>query len=36
MTNDVESGFKITAVAAINQIDYFYDLIANIYDLTTA
>jgi len=35
-TNNIESGLKITAVAVINQIDYFYNLIINIYDPTTA
>jgi hypothetical protein len=27
---------KVTAVASINQIDYFYNLIANIYDPNAA
>jgi hypothetical protein len=36
LLNDIESVLKITAVAIINQIDYFYILIAILYDLDTA
>ena len=36
LATNIEFALKITAVASINQIDYFYKPIVNIYDLNTA